>query len=255
MTFSVLTFNMQNGQPWDDADPDSAEIQLEKTAEFLREQGADVVFLQEVEQGHDGGHQIEPPPHFSFLKSQLKGYDSAFAYPAPNYKEIPFGLGLAIFCKTKLRDFRKIDLPAPDIGFEFGGTLRQPSQRLLVAATTCIGGRDVVLMNTHLQAFFMIGSSSADHPEQRGVVEKELRAKTGPALLGGDLNSAPGEGIVEQFTEAGFQPVQNEVPTWKRMPYIVDHIFFNAGLRLVGHSVIPTRCSDHHAVRAEFAFA
>jgi len=39
------------------------------------------------------------------------------------------------------------------------------------------------------------------------------------------------------------------------MPFVLDHLFFNSSLRLVGHAVIPTPCSDHHAVRAEFAFA
>jgi endonuclease/exonuclease/phosphatase (EEP) superfamily protein YafD len=39
------------------------------------------------------------------------------------------------------------------------------------------------------------------------------------------------------------------------MPFVLDHLFFNSSLRVVSHAVIPTPCSDHHAVRAEFAFA
>lgn len=255
MTFSALTFNMQNGQPWDEERPDHPLINLEKTASFLRGQDADVIFLQEVECGHEGGRQVDPPPHHAFLRTHLRGYDSVFAYPVPNESEIPFGLGLAIFSKSKLRDFQRTDLPAADIEFEFGGRVRTPSQRLLISASTVILGREIRLLNTHLQAFFMIGASSADHLSQRDAVEGALRAQSGPALLAGDLNSAPGEGVVEQFARAGFQTVQNEQITWRRKPYVLDHLFFNAPLRLVSHSVIPTMASDHHAVRAEFAFA
>jgi endonuclease/exonuclease/phosphatase family metal-dependent hydrolase len=255
MTFSTLTFNMQNGQPWDEAAPDDPKVDLEGTCDFLRAQDADVIFLQEVERGFEGGGQITPPPHYSFLRANLRGYDSVFAYPVPNGTEIPFGLGLAIFSKSKLRDFQRTNLPAAAVGFEYGGQQRTPSQRLLISASTVILGREVQLLNTHLQAFFMIGASSAEHPAQRDIVAAALRAQHGPAILAGDLNSAPGEGIVEQFAAAGFRPVQNEVPTWRRMPFVLDHLFFNSSLRVVSHAVIPTPCSDHHAVRAEFAFA
>lgn len=254
MTFSTLTFNMQNGQPWDEADPDNAAIDLEQTADFLIRQDADVIFLQEVEQGFDGGRQIDPPPHYGFLKRNLKGYDSVFDYPVANRTEIPFGLGLAIFSKTKLREFQKTDLPAAEVEFEFGGVRRKPSHRLLISAGTVIQGRNVRLLNTHLQAFFMLGATSAEHSAQRDLLEAELRCQQGPAILAGDLNSAPGEGIVEQFELAGFRTAQNSEPTWRRKPYVLDHLFYNTPLRVESHAVIPTPASDHHAVRAEFSF-
>lgn len=255
MTFSTLTFNMQNGQPWDEAAPDDTRIELERTAEFLSAQDADVIFLQEVEQGFNGGNQIDPPPNYGFLRKRLKGYDSVFAYPVPNRTELPFGLGLAIFSKSKLRDFRKADLPAAGLEFEFDGVMRAPSQRLLISAGTVIQGREIRLLNTHLQAFFMIGASSAEHPAQRDAVEAELRLQQGPAILAGDLNCTPEEGVLEQFGRAGFRPAQNAEVTWRRMPYVLDHLLYNAPLRLENSAVITTAVSDHHAVRAEFAFA
>lgn len=255
MTFSAITFNMQNGQPWNDACPDAKEIHIERSVDFLREQDADILFLQEVECGHDGGMQGDPPPHYTRLRALLPGYDSVFAYPKPNATEIPFGLGQAIFSKTKLRDFQRVDLPAAELEFEFDGRLRTPSQRLLIAATTVIFGRPIRLFNVHLQAFFMIGASSADHPAACHLVEAELRQQTAPTLFAGDLNSAPDEDTVGQFERAGFQTVQKETVTWRRKPFVVDHIFYNPALRLESHAVIPTLSSDHHAVRAEFSFA
>ena len=53
--FSALTFNMQNGQVWDEENPDEAEVSLARAIAFLREQDADIIFLQEVERGYEGG--------------------------------------------------------------------------------------------------------------------------------------------------------------------------------------------------------
>ena len=253
--FSALTFNMQNGQGWDDSNPDDPPVSLEDTLDFLRGQDADVIFLQEVERGFEGGQQVDPPPHYNWLRERLGGYDGVFAYPKANELEIPFGLGLAIFSKTQMRDVREVDLPPPDLTFEFAGVKRSPSHRLLLSAVTEIEGRAVSLLNTHLQAFFMINATSNEHRLQRDLVEAELLKHEGAVLLGGDFNSAPGEAVVEQFERVGFRASQCEEITWRRMPFVLDHIFYNDVLRLESCRVIPTPASDHHAVRSEFSFA
>lgn len=253
--FSALTFNIQNGQGWDDSRPDDLPVNLDETIAFLRGQDADIVFLQEVEKGYEGGKQVDPPPHYEILRRALPGYDSVFSYPIPNPVEIPFGLGLAIFSKTPLRNFQRINLPPAEVDFEFAGVPRKPSHRLLITADTDLEGHTVRLLNVHLQAFFMIKTTSNQHRAQRDMVEKELRETAGPILLGGDFNCAPGEDVVAQFEKAGFRPSQNEEVTWRRMPMVLDHIFYNAPFRLERCEVIPTLASDHHAVRAEFSFA
>lgn len=252
MKFRVLTFNIQNGQPWNDQNPDEDIVNLDAIARFLLDQQADILLLQEVERGHDGGYQANPPPNYEKLKSLLPGYDSVFAYPIQNATEIPFGLGLAIFSKTPLSDFNKIDLPPAPIKFEYGGKTRQASHRLLIEAVTIINNHKLNLANTHLQSFFMIGSSSEKHPEQRNLALHRLQQRKGPAILGGDMNSAPGEGLVEQFAEAGYQTAQNHEVTWHRREYITDHLFFSPHLRLLHQSVIRTNVSDHYAVLADF---
>ena len=204
--------------------------------------------------GEEGGKQVEPPPHYERLKKDLAAYDSVFGYPRPNRMEIPFGLGLAIFSKASLRNFSRKDLPPAEIAFEFGGVLRKPSHRLMISVETDIEGRALRLINTHLQAFFMINASSNDHHTQRDRVEVELRKCSGATLLGGDFNCAPGETLIEQFKRAGFHPSQNTKVTWRRMPFVIDHIFYNYGLRLEACAVIPTPASDHHAVRSEFSW-
>jgi len=254
MSFRILTFNIQNGQPWNDENPDLDVVDINAVARFLLEQDADIICLQEVERGYDGGMQIEPPPNYERLRHHLKDYDSVFSYPAKNDTEIPFGLGLAIFSRTKLRDFEKLELPAAPIQFEFAGKMRRASKRLLIGATVDIGGNAVRVMNAHLQAFFMIGASSDQYPEQRNIVEELLRKQTGPAILAGDMNSAPDEGLVEQFKRAGFSPGQCCQATWRRQPFVVDHIFHNGGLKQTACKVVETTVSDHHALTGVFEF-
>jgi endonuclease/exonuclease/phosphatase (EEP) superfamily protein YafD len=153
-----------------------------------------------------------------------------------------------------LSDFERIDLPAAPIEFEFGGKKRRASSRLLIGATTEIAGSRLRILNTHLQAFFMIGALSDAFLSQRNLVEAELRKQTGPTILAGDMNSAPEESLVAQFEGAGYSTVQKTELTWKRRPYVVDHIFRNSALRLLSHQILSTPTSDHDAIVADFEF-
>lgn len=254
MAFRLITLNIQNGQPWNDADPDNPAIDLEGVGHFLVSQDADVICLQEVERGFDGGLQLDPPPHFEKLRSMLPGYDAVFGYPLKNDMEIPFGLGLAIFSRTRLSNFLRTDLPAAPVEFQFAGKIRPSSHRLLISTETTIDGTPLTILNTHLQAFFIINASSNEHSAQRDIVEAALRNVSGASILAGDMNSAPGETLIEQFGRAGFEAVQNTEPTWRRRPYVVDHIFHNSHLNCLDWRVVHTDVSDHHALVADFEF-
>lgn len=61
--------------------------------------------------------------------------------------------------------------------------------------------------------------------------------------------------LVAEFAARGFLTVQDTRPTWRRRPYVLDHIFHNAPLRCVAHRVEPTPASDHHVLVADFEFA
>lgn len=253
--FSVLQFNMQFGQVWDDAYPDHAPIDLEQTIAEIRKQDADIILLQEVEHAEPGGKQLDPPPNYTRLKAALPGYDSYFSYPKADARELPFGIGLAIFSRTPLFDTTRLDLPSPPIEFNFNGETKTPTDRLMIGAKTKIGGKAVQLFNTHLLAFFMLKSSSSDHPQQREMVVAQLRQSPLPTLLGGDFNVSGHGTLVSQFAEAGFTTAQTEEITWRRMPFVLDHVFFNRQLRCVEQKVIPTPSSDHHLLRVTLELA
>lgn len=253
--FRVLQFNMQFGQGWDESRPDDAPVRIEATVAEIKSHKADIVLLQEVEQALPGGAQANPPPNYSKLATELKGYHGYFSYPKADPRELPFGIGLAIFSKAPLRDTKHVDLPSPPIEFEFRGQKTTPTDRVLIGAKTSVAGRDVQIFNTHLLAFFMLGASSAENREQRNLVAQQLSLSGGPTILGGDFNVRGHRALVQQFGTHGFSTVQDQEITWRRQPFLLDHIFYNSPLRCVGHRVAPTMASDHHALVADFEFA
>lgn len=251
----VLQFNMQFAQVWDDADPDRAPINIDATVAEIKAHDADIIMLQEVEKAQPGGTHPPIPPNYTRLKQELAGFDSMFSFPRPDPRELPFGIGLAIFSRWPLLPKACINLPSPPVEFDFYGEKKTPTDRLLISAHTTIAGREVRLMNTHLLAFFMLKSSSEEHRQQRDLVEQELRRSDLPTLLTGDFNVSKHESLVEQFAGAGYRTAQATEITWRRRPYVLDHIFFNAPLRCLGHQVKPTPASDHHVLLGDFEFA
>ncbi len=252
--FRVLQFNMQFGQIWDDTYPDRAPIRLEATLAEIRQHNADIIMLQEVERAMPGGVQLQPPPNCTRLSAELADYHRWFGYPKADPRELPFGIGLAIFSRTPLHDTMRLDLPSPPIAFDFFGKTTTPTDRLLIGAKTRVGEHELQLFNTHLLAFFMLGSSSALNPSQRDLVAEQLAAVRVPAILTGDFNVSKHRPLVAQFAHHGFSTVQQTAVTWRRRPFVLDHIFHNAPLRCVAHRIVPTPASDHHALVADFEF-
>lgn len=241
----VVSFNMQFGQTWVEEDPDTAPVDLDQTIATLRAIDADVVLLQEVEQVNRSAGQINPPPNFSRIRAELPHYDGHFSYPVPDERELPFGYGLGILSRTPLHDPIVVDLPAPDLEFDFFGVRTSPTNRVLIGAKTLLQGREIQILNTHLQAFFIIDHSSDRHPQQRERVASLLRGSRIPTIIGGDFNAAPGEGTIAALEACGYTSAQKEKVTWKRMPYVLDHILFNDQWHLRQVAVIPTAAADH----------
>jgi endonuclease/exonuclease/phosphatase (EEP) superfamily protein YafD len=100
----------------------------------------------------------------------------------------------------------------------------------------------------------MLGSSSTMFPWQRDLVADRLAASDLPTILGGDFNVSQHASLVEQFAEFGYATVQYKVPTWHRRPFVLDHIFYNSGLRCSRYSVENSLASDHLPVFADFEF-
>lgn len=254
MSFRLLQFNMQFSQGWDATDPENAPFDLGATIAEIKRHDADLVYLQEVEHAQPDGVQTTPAPNYERLKAALPEYDSVFAYPKADKRELPFGIGLAIFSKTPLRDLEKHNLPSPNIEFDFFGETKTPTDRLLIGAKTVVDGRELQLLNTHLLALFMLKSSSEFHGEQRRIIGELLKGSQVATLLAGDFNVSQHESLIAEYRKFGFESVQSTEITWRRMPYVLDHIFHNDQLRCITHQVVPTPTSDHHLLIGDFEF-
>ncbi len=254
-SFTVLQFNMQFGQNWSAANPDGAPVNLDLSIAEIRRHDADIVILQEVEHARPEGVQPDPPPNFTRLRAALSGYDGFFAYPKADPRELPFGIGQTILSKTPLRSTVRRDLPSPTVEFDFNGEKRTPTDRLLIGAQTTIDGRPLQVFNTHLLALFMIDARGVEPASQLKIVVEEVSEPAGPTLIGGDFNVSQHDLLVRQFLSAGYQTVQDSAATWRRRPYVLDHLFYNRFLRPVRYAVEQTPASDHHMLMAEFEFA
>lgn len=243
--FRVLQLNMQFGQIWDPQAPDEAPVDLSRCIAAIKECDADVIILQEVESVGPRGQRSEPPRNYLTLCEALRPMHGVFGYPPFSERELPFGIGLAMFSREPWKDSFERILPPADIRFNFEGRETSPTARLLIGATTTVGGIELRVLNTHLQAYFMIGATSEQHPEQRSVVEDVLRSSHLPTIIGGDFNLGPGENLVQQFGRIGFRTSQDSAVTWKRRPYVTDHVFFGPSFRCLDSRVMPTDASDH----------
>ena len=252
--FKILQFNMQFGQTWDDARPDDAPIDLDQSIAEIVSHDADLILLQEVEQARVGGAQSGNPSNYARIRAALGAYHAHFSFPKADPRELPFGIGQAIFSKTPLANTTRVDIHSPPVTFEFRGEQKTPTDRLIIGAQTTIAGHSLNVFNTHLLAFFMLHSSSEEHPGQRQMVIDQLKACAGPTLLGGDFNVSKHGSLIRQFEASGYKTVQDKEITWRRRPYVLDHLFYSRELRPVSYLVKPTLASDHHALVAEFEF-
>jgi endonuclease/exonuclease/phosphatase family metal-dependent hydrolase len=254
--FRVLQFNMQFGQVWDDRDPNNAPVRVEDAIAEIVRHDADIILLQEVEHARPSDGPRSAAPNYERLRAALPGHHAHFAYPKPDPRELPFGIGLAIFSKTPLRAPFAEDLPSPPVEFDFFGEKKTPTDRLLIGAKTDIAGRELALLNTHLLAFFMLKTDSRAHPGQREQIARHLRSAAGaPTILTGDFNVRDHVGLAAQFAAEGFATAQATQTTWRRQPYVLDHIFYNTPLRCVHTEVVPTMASDLHVLIADFVWA
>lgn len=247
---SVLTANVQNGQEWKDKSPDDAPIRLDRTIDFLLRTRADIINLQEVEFPFAQLPEKDDHRFYNVLRERLgqAGYHSCFAYPETQYPHIPFGIGLATFSRFPIESWEHVSLPAADIRFPFDGKEWHAADRSLVSCTIRTPKGRIRVFNTHLQAFFMIGSSADEHPAQRDIVSELVRASIEeglPTILTGDFNCTPKEHTLAVLSAAGVKTLQKRIITWRRMPLVIDHIMVSSQFRMKKFRVVDSDISDH----------
>ena len=232
----VLVYNIHAGT-------DAAQRpSLDRIATVIRDAGADIVLLQEVDSVVERTGRID---EVAVLDS-LTGLHGAFG------RSLDFqggGYGIAVLSRWPILADSVARLPVYPPQERAGGS-HEPRSALWVEIDAP-GGR-LHVINTHLDA------SRADSARLQEIVEvlrfaDERRRAGDRVLLGGDLNSTPESETQHRVRDAGWQDAwavcggvgngfsyPDDVPR-KR----IDYLYLGAGERCRGAQVIETHASDH----------
>jgi len=143
--FRVLQFNIQFRPELDEADPDTAPVNLiSRSPRFAGTMPTSFSCRKSSRRCPVAGAAGIRRRTLRRLRAAFPAYDAFFSYPKADPRELPFGIGLAILSKTELADPIRRDLPSPAVEFDFQGERKTPTDRLLIGARQMIAGRQLL---------------------------------------------------------------------------------------------------------------
>lgn len=233
-TLRILTYNVRHGTDILGRGRRTAQ------AAVIRESGADVVFLQEVDHGtrRGGGTDLAGElaalsglPHHAFRS---------------NRRHTGGDFGNAILARWPLLGV--VNHPVPVPGGRAAELLREG--RAVLEATTDVDGHPVRLLCAHFG--FLPGEPLAG----ARLAARLIDAWDGPIVFGGDLNEplheAPCHRLLRGRLTDAARAVRRVAPSfpspWPRLR--LDYLYVR-GLRVRDARVLPTTASDHRPLLVE----
>lgn len=211
---------------------------LPAIAATLRDSGADVVLLQEVDRLRYVSNQVDMPAYFG---AQLGMYH-AFGNNVPYGGSA--GYGTAILSRFPILSVENSYLPRP------GST----QQRGLLHAVIDVDGKEVSIYDTHLQ-----NENEPARMLQAGAINAMIAADPRPRILGGDMNAQPTSGPMNVLSSRW-------IDTWgtvgvgdgrthpaRGLRGRIDYLLYGGeGITPITSDVLAPVLSDHKAVRASY---
>ncbi len=237
----VLVYNIHAGK--DAAGVDN----LAGVAQLVRTTGADVVLLQEVDQGTRRSGGVDQPAVLAERTGYHVAFGSALDYDGGHY-------GVAILSRWRIVRDTLIHLPVAPPQQRSGGSY-EPRGALRVAITAPSG--ELTVLTTHLDA-----SGDDRYRRQEAaiiarLVDDERRAGR-TVFAGGDFNSTPESAVQVGLRAAGLRDAwtgcalgdgftfPDDIPV-KR----IDYLFLTGSVRCAAARVVETRVSDHRPLLVE----
>ncbi|MBA4150746.1 MAG: endonuclease/exonuclease/phosphatase family protein [Verrucomicrobia bacterium] len=232
-TFRVMTFNIHHGVGID------GKLDLQRIADLIKEEKADLVALQEVDKGIERSNKLDVGAELGRMTGMSCVFSNNYSFAGGEY-------GNAILSRFKVesRDHRL--LPKTD----------SPEQRGWLKAVVNVNGKKLSFWNTHID-------HRRDDTERLQAIEKFtawVKEEKLPVIFCGDFNDLPGsrthQKLKEHFDDtwekagqgAGYTiPVKNPK---RRIDYIL--VSHGAPIEPVSTWVPKTEASDHLPVVAEF---
>jgi endonuclease/exonuclease/phosphatase family metal-dependent hydrolase len=219
----LMTYNIRHGKGED------GKVNLERIADTIRDSGADVVALQEVDRFFPRSGMTDEVAHLAALLNM----ESAFS---PSLDLIVGQYGNAVLSRYPIvsRDVKFLSSPK--------------ERRSLLTVVVQVGKNRFTVHNTHL------GLSGEEREHQMGVIVKVLSESQGPAVLVGDMNMRPGNALFSLLPQ-----------TFRRVALPAGSVTFHGGGEIdaifanvptvdgrVGW-VVESDGSDHDAVVADLS--
>ncbi len=224
----VLTFNIRHGAV------DGGGVDLAAVATVIRESGAEVVALQEVDRFQGRSGLVDQA---RWLAGEL-GMDYVFG---PAMRRGLGQYGNALLSRHPIVASRNVALPAE----------LEPRSAIIARVATPAG--EVTVVATHL------GLSARDRASQAAAVLEEVAKEPEPQILLGDWDAEAGapelaplrDRFRSTLEEAGVFPAYT-FRGGAAAPYVsIDHIFLSSGVFVTDAQVMPHLVSDHLPVVAE----
>jgi len=165
-SFRVMTYNIHHGRGLDER------VDLERIAQVIKHQGADLVALQEVDQGVARTERRDLTAELAALTGMTGVFSNNFHFQGGKY-------GNAILTRFPV-------LAATNLHYQM---LRSGEQRGLLQVTVGLHGRPLVFMNTHID----YRGDDAERLLNVGQIADVATGQSGRAIiLCGDFNDTPG---------------------------------------------------------------
>jgi endonuclease/exonuclease/phosphatase family metal-dependent hydrolase len=236
---TVLVYNVHAGK--DAAGKDN----LERVAGVVRDVGADVVLLQEVDKGTHRSGGVDQPAEYAKRTGYHVAFGRSLDYDGGEY-------GIAILSRWPIRRDSTIHLPVDPPQERSGGSYEP---RVAMTATIAAPFGDLVLFNTHIDA------SNDDRWRLQEIRTIKSLRQTAPqsgaprVLFGGDFNSTPESAVQTDLRANGFRDAWSTCGSGEGLSYPadvprkrIDYLFLLAGFECTAARVVETEASDHRPV-------
>ncbi|HEX6533724.1 MAG TPA: glycoside hydrolase family 3 N-terminal domain-containing protein [Gemmatimonadaceae bacterium] len=240
ITARVLVYNIHAGKSAAGAD------NLAGVADLVRDSGADIVLLQEVDQETRRSGGVDQPAVLAARTGMHVAFGSALDYDGGKY-------GVAILSRWPIVSDTMIPLPVTSPPRRAGGSY-EPRGALRVRVATPMG--QLTVIDTHLDA---TGDDHWRRQEADTIASLVARERRRAALViaGGDFNSTP-ESAVQGTLRAGMRDSWSECATGDGFTYPddvpakrIDYLYLGGLVRCRSARVLETHLSDHRPLLVE----
>ena len=230
----VMTYNIHHGEGLD------GKVDLLRIAQLIKEQGADLVGLQEVDKGVERTQRRDFPAELAALTGMTCVFNNNYHFQGGEY-------GNAVLTKFPVKHWANRHYQM----------LRPGEQRGILQVVLDVHGRELVFLNTHID----FRSDDSERWANTGEIEalaQEYRGK--PMIIVGDFNDTPESRVCRRiaatFNDTWTLIGQGEgwtIPAAAPRQRI-DYLWITRGKSLVPLKawVPQTDASDHLPVVAEF---